>query len=53
MAPCDFEVTPDSYNRLYEQEFRERNEKVTFSDLERIRRKVRRWMTENSQHFPL
>ncbi len=53
MAPCDFSLTPDCYNRQFALEFRGVPERVSFSQLDKTRRKVRKWMAENSQHFAL
>ena len=58
MAPCDFEVSPDTYNRLFGQNFRcggdgSGREKVSFNQLDKTRRKVRKWMAENTQFFSL
>ena len=44
---------PDCYNRQFELDFRAGPERVSFSQLERTRRKVRKWMAENTQHFAL
>jgi len=53
MAPCDFAVTPQSYNRQYSLSFRQKKEEITFADVDRARRKVRKWMADNAQHFPV
>ncbi len=81
MAPCDFVVTPDCYNRQFGLEFREKKEKLTFGQvnshhflwkmilnlklnsritskkyilqLDKTRKKIRKWMAENTQHFTL
>ena len=46
MASSDFVVTPVSYNRQYEENFRSQNERVSFEDLEKTRKKVRKWMAD-------
>ena len=53
MAPGRFVVTPGNYNRQYECEFRQCSEKIDFNQLEKTRRKVKKWFRENSQHFTL
>lgn len=53
MAPGDFVVTPACYNRQFEERFRMQEAKMTYEQLERTRRRVKKWMAENSQHFTL
>lgn len=53
MASSDFVVTPISYNRQYEEEFRSQDELVTFNDLDKTRKKVKKWMSDCNQYFAL
>jgi hypothetical protein len=53
MAPCDFVVTPASFNALYSLSARHPNERVTFGQQDKTRHKVRRWMADNAENFPL
>lgn len=51
MAADKFTVTPLSYNRLYDIEFRDTDEKLTFKDLETTRKKVMRWMEDSNGYL--
>lgn len=57
MAPVGFAVTPESYNRQFELEFRDGGPRgrqyMTYEGLEKVRRKVRKWMNDNAMYFAL
>jgi uncharacterized protein (DUF2225 family) len=53
MAPGKFEVTPQCYNQQFEYDFRQVDEKISYLQLEKTRRKVMKWIKDNNQHFAL
>ena len=53
MAPGEFVVTPRCYNRAFDLEFRQTRERISHHDLERTRRKVKKWISESNQHFAM
>ncbi len=57
MAPPDepggFVVTPENYNRHFEQEFRQTRERVSYAEVEANRRRVRKWLADPSANFAL
>jgi hypothetical protein len=48
-----FVVTPGNYNQQLEHEFRLKQERVTYAQVEANRRRIKRWLNDSQGTFAL